>query len=177
MPPSDYDARALALPVDPRPSPDRRHSSSPFWTRPSTFRRQPTSHSQRSNPPNSSWWTQTTNRAGRYSRRAWKTYSKLTPLQRAGLIVVFILNLVVGILLLIYNETVFGWLAQFAKKWRDVRMGWLVLWSLTVLVSFPPLIGYSSLLSLAGFVYGFPYGYATPSLPARPVPNKLTPPF
>jgi hypothetical protein len=34
-----------------------------------------------------------------------------------------------------------------------------IMGSLIFVVSFPPLIGYSSLLTIAGFVYGFPNGY------------------
>jgi hypothetical protein len=65
---------------------------------------------------------------------------------------------VLGILSLIYSEAIFHALARFAKRWRDVPAGWLILWSLTFIVSFPPLIGYSTCVTLAGFVYGFPNG-------------------
>jgi len=70
-----------------------------------------------------------------------------------------VVALVLGILFLVYNERIFGVLAPWAKKWRNIRAGWLILWGLIFVVSFPPLIGYSSLLTIAGFVYGFPNGW------------------
>ena len=67
---------------------------------------------------------------------------------------------VLGILFLVYNETIFKKvLLPVAQKWRDITGGWLILWALIFAVSFPPLLGYSSLLTIAGFVYGFPNGY------------------
>jgi uncharacterized membrane protein YdjX (TVP38/TMEM64 family) len=67
--------------------------------------------------------------------------------------------LVLSILILIYNERILSLLAPVAQKWRSTQAGWLILWTLVFIVSFPPLIGYSTFLSLAGFVYGFPYGW------------------
>jgi hypothetical protein len=92
------------------------------------------------------------------SRRVLDQYNKLSPLQK---VLFFVGNLVLavgGILFLVYNERIFGALLPVAKKWRDVTAGWLILWALIFTVSFPPLIGYSSLLTIAGFVYGFPNG-------------------
>lgn len=37
--------------------------------------------------------------------------------------------------------------------------GWLLIWFATFLVAFPPLIGYSTACTVAGFVYGFPLGW------------------
>lgn len=104
------------------------------------------------------------------NRRATDQYNKLTPVQKILFIVGNIALAVLGILFLIYNEKIFGSLMPVAKKWRDIRAGWLILWVLIFVVSFPPLIGYSSLLTIAGFVYGFPNGYVLSSFP-----NILTP--
>jgi hypothetical protein len=82
----------------------------------------------------------------------------LTPVQQILVAGGGVAALVLGILLLVYNERIFGALEPFAKKWRDLTGGWLILWAATFVVSFPPLIGYSSCVTLAGFVYGFPYG-------------------
>lgn len=65
-----------------------------------------------------------------------------------------------GILFLVYNEKIFGALAPFAKRWRDIPFGWSILWAATFVVSFPPLIGYSSCVTLAGFVFGVWKGWA-----------------
>ena len=104
-------------------------------------------------------------------RRGLEQYNKLSRVQKVlfsvGGIVVFVLS----ILFLVYNEQLFGALLPYAKKWRDVTAGWLVLWALIFVVSFPPLIGYSSLLTIAGFVYGFPNGFV--SLPPKKKPPTI----
>lgn len=55
---------------------------------------------------------------------------------------------------MVYNERIFAYLSPAAKRWRDTPGGWLVLWFLTFFVSFPPMIGYSTCVTVAGFVYG-----------------------
>lgn len=87
------------------------------------------------------------------------TYNRLTPLQRILAAVAGVLILVLGILFLVFNERIFGYFASFAQRWRDLTGGWLILWFLIVGVAFPPMIGYSSSVTAAGFVYGFPKGY------------------
>ncbi|KAF1932435.1 TLG2-vesicle protein of 38 kDa [Didymella exigua CBS 183.55] len=149
MPASDYDGRALALPLE-----DDTTGETPIWSRRSqSFAR--SSHSSR--PP--TLLQRGLSTAQTVQRRATAQYNQLSPVQKllfgAGGIVV----LVVGILFLVFNERIFGALLPYAKKWRDVTAGWLVLWALIFTVSFPPLIGYSSLLTVAGFVYGFPNGW------------------
>jgi hypothetical protein len=137
MPAEDYDARALALPLE-----DEETGDTPVWSRRSTssFRRTPSQHNDN------------------LARRVLDQYNKLTPLQKVLFFSGSVVAAVLGILFLVYNETIFGKLLPVAKKWRDVRAGWLILWMLIFTVSFPPLIGYSSLLTIAGFVYGFPNG-------------------
>lgn len=94
------------------------------------------------------------------SRRVTDQYNKLSPIQKALCVVGGSVAFVLSILFLVYNERLFkNVLLPVAKKWRDITGGWLILWALIFVVSFPPLIGYSSLLTIAGFVYGFPNGY------------------
>ena len=92
------------------------------------------------------------------NNRVIKQYNKLSPVQKVLFVIGNIVLGVLGILFLIYNEKIFGALLPVAKKWRDITAGWLILWGLIFVVSFPPLIGYSSLLTICGFVYGFPNG-------------------
>lgn len=104
-----------------------------------------------------------TSNYNKLSRMALSRYNKLTPFQRVLFWVGNVVLAVGGILFLIYNEKIFGSLLPVAKKWRDIRAGWLILWALIFTVSFPPLIGYGSLVTIAGFVYGFPNGYVLDS--------------
>ncbi len=101
--------------------------------------------------------------AGKLQRHLLWTYNRLSPLQRGLAVVAGLVTLVLGILFLVYNERLFEWLAPFARRWRELRGGWLILWTLTFVVAFPPLVGYSTCVTAAGFVYGFPNGYVLPA--------------
>ncbi|KAF2001158.1 golgi apparatus membrane protein-like protein tvp38 [Amniculicola lignicola CBS 123094] len=150
MPAEDYDARALALPLN-GGSPAR--TDSPIWSRRSgSFRRNESSH-----PP--SLRSRIMKKAGRFQRQILSTYNRLSPVQRVLAGLVGVACLVLSILFLVYNERIFHSLSPAAAQWRDIRAGWLILWFLIFFVSFPPLIGYSTLLTISGFVYGFPNGW------------------
>ncbi|EAT87974.1 golgi apparatus membrane protein TVP38 [Parastagonospora nodorum] len=150
MPADDYDVRALALPLE-----DEETGETPVWSRRSTssFRRTPSHHGQQS------MRQRIMTSYDKASRRVMEQYNKLTVLQKVLLLLATILLVVFGILFLIYNERIFGKLVPVAKKWRDIRAGWLILWALIFAVSFPPLVGHGTLMTIAGFVYGFPNGW------------------
>lgn len=146
-------ARALALPIEedetlsPQP---RRSGTSPAWRRRSLSTSQysssrPLSAAQR--------WMRSADRTGRKLQRA---FFRLTPLQQAGFVVLNIILFIGFVLFWIYNERIFAYLSPGAKKWRALPGGWLILWAMTFFVSFPPMIGYSSCVTIAGFVYGMP---------------------
>lgn len=151
---NDYStaARSLALPIDDDednhryPSQSRRSNSSPSWRR-----RSASSPSSQQPPSATTRWLRSANRTSNKLQRA---FLRLTPLQQAGLIGLNVLLLIGGILFAVYNERIFAYLSPAAKRWRDTPGGWLVLWFMTFFVSFPPMIGYSTCVTIAGFVYG-----------------------
>lgn len=59
-----------------------------------------------------------------------------------------------SILFLIYSESLFAALAPLAVKWRALPGGWLISFALIFITAFPPVIGYTTALTIAGFVYG-----------------------
>jgi uncharacterized membrane protein YdjX (TVP38/TMEM64 family) len=87
------------------------------------------------------------------------TFRKLTRLQQILLVSAGVVCLVLAVLFLVFSEKIFGALAPAAKKWRDVPGGWAILWALTFICAFPPMIGYSTAVTVTGFVYGFPNGW------------------
>lgn len=87
-------------------------------------------------------------------RKGLRLWFNFTPLQRAGIVILNIVLFILVILGLVYNQRIFAWLAPAAKRWRELPGGWLILWFMTFFVSFPPLIGYSSCVTIAGFVFG-----------------------
>ncbi|KAG9248845.1 Golgi apparatus membrane protein tvp38 [Calycina marina] len=158
--PADYltTAKALALPISPIASPTpEQQSARPPWSRsPSSRQNHTNPYSQSSRTPLN---IQLLNTAAVIQRRIRSTFSKLSPLQRILVLAAGVAFAVFGILFLIYNEKIFGALAPAAKRWRDIRGGWMIIWSLTFISAFPPLIGYSTTITISGFVYGFPHGW------------------
>jgi hypothetical protein len=143
-------ARALALPID---EPERRsQSNSPVFSRRSTS-------VPRSNRRARSGGILA--QAAKLQRNAAKTFFGLSPAKRILLVIGGGVAFVLGILFLVYNERIFHAMSPVAKRWRNITGGWMILWAATFLVSFPPLIGYSTCVTLAGFVYGVPKGQVT----------------
>ncbi|PBP22683.1 TLG2-vesicle protein of 38 kDa [Diplocarpon rosae] len=172
--PADYNsaAKALALPISPTgsPSPERQPTRPP-WSRQLSRPSWPgrisagASHRRSNSSPysipsrNQSYKTQILDSANKAQRKIIRTFLALTLAQRVAVVAAIITANVFIILFMVYNERIFGYLAPAAKKWHDVTGGWIILWLLTFVLSFPPLIGYSTTITIAGFVYGFPNGW------------------
>lgn len=88
-----------------------------------------------------------------------RVFIRLTPLQRVLAVVAGLALFVLSILFLVYSHRIFGALKPVAEGWRDLRGGWVIVWVMTFCTAFPPVIGYSSTITIAGFVYGFPGGW------------------
>jgi uncharacterized membrane protein YdjX (TVP38/TMEM64 family) len=92
-------------------------------------------------------------------RKMWSTYKAMTLLQKILTVIAIIIIGILGILFLIYNHQVYEWLKPVADKWRKIPGGWLILFTIIFVCAFPPVIGYSTALTIAGFLYGFPNGW------------------
>ena len=160
--PTDFDstARALALPVSPPCSPNE--TTQPV--RASWQRSQSASSHRRSQSPydqsRGSFRDKILDHAVKLQRQAYRTAKKLSMLQRILVVIAGITTLTLGILFFVFNERIFARLEPVAERWKNLRGGWLILWFMTFATAFPPVIGYSSCLTIAGFVWGFPNGSA-----------------
>lgn len=86
--------------------------------------------------------------------------NKMTLLQKILAVVALGVAGIAGLLFLIYSDKIFNdVLAPLAIKWKATTGGWIILWIMTFVVSFPPLIGFSTCGTLAGFVYGIWEGW------------------
>jgi len=92
-------------------------------------------------------------------RQALRLFMSLSPLYQLLVVAAGIVAFVLGILGLVYSHRIFAWLGPVAKSWRELPAGWLLVWLLTFVCAFPPMIGYSTAVTIAGFVYGFPWGW------------------
>jgi uncharacterized membrane protein YdjX (TVP38/TMEM64 family) len=160
--PADYSstAKALALPISPIPSPSpssqRNGVSRPPWSRRLS---NPTRRPYSLTSPQKSYTSQAVSSGRKVYRQLLSAFLKLSPIQRILVVLLLIGINVGGILFLIYNERIFHALAPAAAKWHAIPFGWTILWMITFISSFPPLIGYSTTITIAGFVYGFPNGW------------------
>ncbi|KAK5191559.1 Tlg2-vesicle protein [Exophiala xenobiotica] len=78
----------------------------------------------------------------------------MTALQRVLAVTGVVVLNVMAILFLIFNERIFGFLEPLAERWKHTTGGWTILWAITFMTAFPPVIGYSTCGTTAGFVYG-----------------------
>ncbi|KAI9720414.1 MAG: hypothetical protein M1812_002920 [Candelaria pacifica] len=155
--PADYNstARALALPISPTDTSSPNHQPArPPWGRPRL-----SSEQNRNRSPyaqgGETFREKMMHNAEQLQRRMVKTVKKMSLLQRILAGIALVVALVLTILFLVFNQEIFAWLAPVAEKWKKVRGGWTILWILTFLTAFPPVIGYSTCITIAGFVYGF----------------------
>lgn len=88
-----------------------------------------------------------------------RAFWRMTPIQRAIAVLAIVLVYAVLILGWIYSHKFFGWLAGVSASWRELPAGWLIVFALVFACAFPPMIGYSTANTIAGFVYGFPWGW------------------
>lgn len=154
--PADYQSTAQALAI----SPERGSSPSlqrPPWSSSSSSRRL-------SNPllrtsSKSSFLQRMYASVQLLGEQTIKVYLGLSPLQRLLATLGLATTAVLGILALVFSHRFFAWLATVSEAWRALPAGWLIIFFIVFLTSFPPVIGYSTASTIAGFVYGFPLGW------------------
>lgn len=174
--PADYRSTAEGLAV----SPSRQDSSpSPPWSRrlstsennnhtssnhrlSGTRIRLSTAGASSSSSPNGSsesLYRRTVARLEAVNAQAMRTFWRLTPLQRALAAVAVVVGYAFIILAWVYSHKFFGWLSGVSASWRELPGGWLIVFALVFVSAFPPMIGYSTANTIAGFVFGFPLGW------------------
>ncbi|KAI7239690.1 hypothetical protein KC330_g1794 [Hortaea werneckii] len=118
-----------------------RHNNNPSWQRRSSSQR----------PDQRPRWMQSAENLQNKGLRLWFHF---TPLQRTGIVILNLVLFVLTVLALVYNERILTYFAPAAERWREMPAGWLILWFMTFFVSFPPMIGYSTCVTIGGFVFG-----------------------
>lgn len=160
--PADFGstARALALPISPIGSPSPESAiNRPAWSRHRSISNRRTLSGSGYYQAPLSYRDRAVQSAKKAQRRLFDIWRKLTLLQKIAVIVIFIFTKVTLILFFVYKDEIFNVITPLAEKWHDVPGGWTILWALTFISAFPPIIGYSSTVTIAGFVYGFPNGW------------------
>ncbi|KAI1843373.1 hypothetical protein JX266_010370 [Neoarthrinium moseri] len=166
--PADYHstAQALALPISPvgtsSPSPSSTPGPRPPWVRdrPSTnARRLSTPYSRSASSGSLPLGARILRTSADVANTVLRVFLRLTPLQRALAVGAGLAGLVLLVVFLVYSHGIFAALEPIAKGWRDLPGGWVLVWLMTFATAFPPMIGYSTCITIAGFVFGFPGGW------------------
>ncbi len=90
---------------------------------------------------------------------ALRLYLNLTPTQRILVLLASGVLFTLGIVFVVYSHRIFAALGPVAASIRAHPAGWVPIFLATVATGFPPIIGYSTCVTVAGFVYGFPLGW------------------
>ncbi|KAJ4268381.1 Tlg2-vesicle protein [Fusarium torreyae] len=164
--PADYNSTAQALAL----SPDRGSSPSPNrppWSVTSSSRRlsnplvgrRRASSSYAGGRGKASFVRRIMASVNLLGEQVLKVYLRMSPTQRVLAAIGGVVAFVLGVLALIYSHSFFKWLDPYAEKWRNLPGGWILAFLLVFATSFPPIVGYSTASTIAGFVYGFPWGW------------------
>lgn len=152
--PADYHstARALSLPTSPAeplsPSDDDT-TTRPLWSHLSAGRRNSTPL-----PESASYRDKIIHRATGIVHRIDAAWKKMNWLQRLGSIAAVLGAMALGLGFMIFTGQIFRWLTPVAGKWEHSILVFLGLWFCVFFVSFPPLVGWSTFGTIAGFIFG-----------------------
>ncbi|KAI5776561.1 hypothetical protein EDC01DRAFT_625209 [Geopyxis carbonaria] len=91
-------------------------------------------------------------------RWALKRVNSMTLAQKIVGSVVLLISASLGILTIAFHGQILHAMLPISQKLRSWKAGWLFIFALCFAAAFPPMIGYSTSVTLAGFVYGFPNG-------------------
>lgn len=80
--------------------------------------------------------------------------------RRVGVLLLLGVLGALALLGLVFSHRIFAALLPLAAAWRALPGGWALAWACVFATAFPPLFGYSASVTTAGFVFGFPAGWA-----------------
>jgi uncharacterized membrane protein YdjX (TVP38/TMEM64 family) len=83
----------------------------------------------------------------------------MTLAQKLLVSVLLLISFTLGILTLVFHTQILAAMLPISDTLRSWPAGWLIIFTVCFLSAFPPMIGYSTSVTLAGFIYGFPNGW------------------
>lgn len=150
--PADYQSTARALSLSPS-SPD------PISSSPGSDAQPPWSRAGRRNPGRSS--AQATSYRDQIIQRGTELYvrmnniwEEMTLWKKVGTVFAALFVGASGIAFMVLTGKLFIWLGPVAEKWETSWLAAFILWLCVFFVSFPPLVGWSTFGTVAGFIFG-----------------------
>ncbi|KAL4913358.1 hypothetical protein BDW62DRAFT_165929 [Aspergillus aurantiobrunneus] len=154
--PADYasTARALSLSTSssPSPSPVGEGNARPSWSQTATDTRNNPAFSARRLTPAPKKGIMA--RIYAMNERILVAWRKMTFWQRVGSVLAVIGVNFLGFGFLYITGRVFQWLGPVAEKWERSGLVFFLLWLGVFFVSFPPLVGWSTLGTVSGYIFG-----------------------
>lgn len=83
----------------------------------------------------------------------------MTLFQKIAFTTLLLVSGTLAVLTLVLHTQILAAMLPISTKLRSWPAGWLAIFALCFLSAFPPMVGYSTSVILAGFVYGFPNGW------------------
>ncbi|KAF8424569.1 hypothetical protein EV426DRAFT_82433 [Tirmania nivea] len=123
-------------------------------TRPSFRRRRSTSTASKR-----SAIAKVKSRMKKIHRYAKKQFNKMNWWQKIVAWLLVFTCIAAALLVTVFHAELLAMMLPVAKQLTDWPAGWLIIWAVCYISAFPPLFGYSTSVSMAGFVYGFPNGW------------------
>lgn len=87
-------------------------------------------------------------------RKLYAIWQRMTLWQKIGFYVASLAVGALGIGFMILAGKLFIWLGPVAEKWERSPLAAFVLWLCVFFISFPPLVGWSTFGTVAGFIFG-----------------------
>ncbi|KAL1954909.1 hypothetical protein VTO42DRAFT_447 [Malbranchea cinnamomea] len=97
---------------------------------------------------------QAINTTRRIYQRAVKSWGKMTFLQKILAVLAGIVSVACALGFMVLTGKIFEWLQPVAEDWEKSVPPYIILWLLTVVVSFPPLVGWSAIGTVCGYLFG-----------------------
>ncbi|RAL01096.1 TVP38/TMEM64 family protein [Aspergillus ibericus CBS 121593] len=157
--PADYSSTARALSVStssPEPLSPSEDDAYPPWSRRAPGRRNSASLS---GGRAASLRDQLIDRATQMLHRIREAWRKMNFWQRVGAVAAVLLANFLGIGFLVFTGKVFIWIQPVAAQWEKSSLAYFVLWLCVFFVSFPPLVGWSTFGTVAGYLFGIWKGW------------------
>ncbi|CAI7571347.1 unnamed protein product [Penicillium glandicola] len=150
--PADYQSTARALSLSPS-SPDHIPSS------PGSDAHPPWSRAGRRNPgwasgEGTSYREQIIHRGTELYHRMNKIWKEMTLWRKIGTVFAALFVGASGIAFMVFTGKLFIWLGPVAENWETSWLAAFILWLCVFFVSFPPLVGWSTFGTVAGFIFG-----------------------
>ncbi|KAJ5779664.1 hypothetical protein N7457_007384 [Penicillium paradoxum] len=154
--PADYESTARALSLSPS-SPD------PIPSSPGSDVHPPWSRAGRRNSGwssgQASYREQIIHRGTELYHRMNKIWAEMPLWKKIGTILACLSVGALGIGFMVLTGKLFIWLGPVAEKWETSWLAAFILWLCVFFVSFPPLVGWSTFGTVAGFIFGVWQGW------------------